>query len=103
MVHVKDHIHAHHGDNGGGLEVGGDLKCKVIISETYFTVDIEGNVEADTIITDRSYAGDFAKGMETINFNENADVFVDELQSSRGIVGYQVFALLLRGKPIFRF
>lgn len=95
------YLFVHHGDNGGCLSIEGNLNAEVVISTTYFVLGVDGAVNVTHVISDSTYASDFAQGMRIINTYEDANVFVEALQDDDEIEEYLIYERLVANEPIF--
>lgn len=90
-----------YGDDGGSLDIGGDLIADVVIASTYFVVDVAGEVKVGHIIGDSTYATDFAKGKEIISLYDEANVFIDELSDDGEVEEWELYEKLTAGEEVF--
>jgi len=105
MVIVKGNLYAKTflgamGDNGGSLDVDGDLVAEVVVGATYFMIAVGGEVKVDYQLGDGTYASDYADKKKMISLGD-ASVFVDELTEDGEVEEWALFERRVAGEPIF--
>jgi len=89
------------GDNGGSLDVCGDLVADYVIGASYFIIGVEGEVRVKYQLGDSTYASDYADKKALISLGDAA-LFVDELSQEYGEVDeWELHERLVAGRPIF--
>lgn len=102
-LHAQN-IHVSYGDNGGALEVHGDLGADAVIATTYFIISVGGELHVEHIFGDGTYASDFAPEEEVIDMYDAQERFVPEVieDEDEGAEGELIYERLKQNLPVFR-
>lgn len=102
-VTVQGELHAQtlvgvYGDNGGSLKVSGAAHIGLLIAMTYFVFGFEGELVAEHIIGDGTYAVDFTDDYIS---DEATNLFVPEVIEGGQVSAEELFEKRVAGEEVF--
>ena len=96
-----NNIIACYGDDGGSLDVAGDLTAKTFIASTYFVIEVGGKVNIERIFADGTYASDFVEEENYFPLYDEENIYAEELSEDGEIDERELYAWITSGKPYF--